>query len=321
VNNVQLSPTVQATRSNYLRKHGGKKTNYLEFFTKKRSGTTVLNKTKLSEQGTRYFEKFNKNILIDIKKKKLNKYSNYIWVNKQNLIQAVKKKNFLNMDTISVFSNSIKRNRIDNPKNNIKKILKKLIYFKRKNKISKKKIFFKDLKNWVLSKNKIFDSKKLFFSILALKINTNSREVKKWHQPIISDHSMSFNGFFLKKINNTNHYLLQMVQEQGFNLPKFTSTVCIKNFSKKNIYSKNYISRFNDKKNFKMDIINSDEGGRFYRNEIRNVICEIKINQKFNLKSNYIWASHNQIIDLIRRNLLSIEARNLFACFNIDKIK
>ena len=29
---IQLSPTIQATKSNYLRKHGGKKTNYLNFF-------------------------------------------------------------------------------------------------------------------------------------------------------------------------------------------------------------------------------------------------------------------------------------------------
>ena len=32
---IQLSPTVQATKSNYLRKHGGKKTNYLNFFIRK----------------------------------------------------------------------------------------------------------------------------------------------------------------------------------------------------------------------------------------------------------------------------------------------
>ena len=36
INGIQLSPTVQATKSNYLRKHGGKKTNYLDFFIKKK---------------------------------------------------------------------------------------------------------------------------------------------------------------------------------------------------------------------------------------------------------------------------------------------
>jgi len=39
------------------------------------------------------------------------------------------------------------------------------------------------------------------------------------------------------------------------------------------------------------------------------------------LPKKYIWASHNQVVELISKNLLSIEARNLFASFNIDKIK
>ena len=39
------------------------------------------------------------------------------------------------------------------------------------------------------------------------------------------------------------------------------------------------------------------------------------------LSKDYIWVSHNQLVELIKKNLLSIEARNLFASFNIDKIK
>ena len=70
-----------------------------------------------------------------------------------------------------------------------------------------------------------------------------------------------------------------------------------------------------------IDVVNSDEGGRFYRNETRNIVSLLKSKKRFNLPKKYIWASHNQIVDLISRNLLSIEARNLFASFNIDKIK
>ena len=36
INSIQISPTVQATRSNYLRKHGGKKTPFLNYFLKKK---------------------------------------------------------------------------------------------------------------------------------------------------------------------------------------------------------------------------------------------------------------------------------------------
>ncbi|WP_435090941.1 hypothetical protein ACIJYE_02365 [Candidatus Pelagibacter bacterium nBUS_30] len=46
----------------------------------------------------------------------------------------------------------------------------------------------------------------------------------------------------------------------------------------------------------------------------------LKEKEKVRLAKNFKWASHNQVIDLIKRNLLTIEARNLFASFNIDKI-
>ena len=70
-----------------------------------------------------------------------------------------------------------------------------------------------------------------------------------------------------------------------------------------------------------LDIINSDEGGRFYRNEARNIVVLLNKNRTLRLFNNYIWASHNQVVEMINKNLLTIEARNLFACFNIDKIK
>ena len=69
-----------------------------------------------------------------------------------------------------------------------------------------------------------------------------------------------------------------------------------------------------------MDLVNSDEGGRFLNNQTRNMINEIKDFKKINLNKNFIWASHNQVIDLIKLNKITIEARNLFACYNIDKI-
>ena len=74
INGIQLSPTVQATKSNYLRKHGGKKTNYLDFFIKKKNLNIVSN-LKLSSHRFLCI-KFNKNILIDIKNTKIKKIQN-----------------------------------------------------------------------------------------------------------------------------------------------------------------------------------------------------------------------------------------------------
>ena len=113
---------------------------------------------------------------------------------------------------------------------------------------------------------------------------------------------------------------MQIVHEPGFFKPKLTSTIAIKNYNKK-LHNKKieYIEYFINKKNV-IQYINSDEGGRFYKNETRNSIFILKKNDDLKLSKNFIWVSHNQIINLINRNLLTIEARNLFASFNIDKI-
>jgi oxidase EvaA len=320
INGVQLSPTVQATKSNYLQKHGGKKTNYLSFFIKNKFYNKTISNLKLSEQGSRYLEKANKNILIDIKNKKIKKLKNYIWVTKKNLEYLLKKKNLLNMDTISVLSGSIKKNILDNPINKKSTLINNLDFFKKKYKIKKKIVAFNDLTSWKILKDKIFDTKKFFFSIFFLKIETNSREVNNWCQPIISDHFISFNGFLIKTKNKTNHYLFKIIQEPGLLLPKFTSTIAIKNYSPKfNKYNSEFLNFFKNKKNT-IKFINSDEGGRFYKNETHNLIYVLKNNEKIKLSKKFMWVSHNQVIDLISKNLLTIEARNLFASFNIDKI-
>ena len=107
INKVQLSPTVQATKSNYTRAHGGKAIKYLNFF-KNPNQKKILVKSNQSEQGFRYFSKFNTNMIINVNDKiKIGK--NYIWLNKIKLKKLINQSNILNMDVISVFSCGVKK--------------------------------------------------------------------------------------------------------------------------------------------------------------------------------------------------------------------
>jgi|TARA_B110000114_G_C15070909_1_gene389571 oxidase EvaA len=99
INDLQLSPTVQATESNYKQVHGGKKTKYLEYFVNKK----FLIKSKQSEQGLRYLNKFNTNYLVEIKKK-LKLSNNFKWFSKSELLYLIKKKKLTKYGyTISFF--------------------------------------------------------------------------------------------------------------------------------------------------------------------------------------------------------------------------
>lgn len=60
---VQLAPTVQATESNYLRRHGGRPTPLLELFT---DAACPLSDSLQSEQGTRFDAKYNRNTVVEL---------------------------------------------------------------------------------------------------------------------------------------------------------------------------------------------------------------------------------------------------------------
>ena len=50
------------------------------------------------------------------------------------------------------------------------------------------------------------------------------------------------------------------------------------------------------------------------------MVIQLKDQQKVKIDNNYKWISQNQMIYLIKRGVLDIEARLLFACYNFDRI-
>ena len=325
-NKLQLSPTVQATKSNYSQVHGGKKVPYLKFFLK-------LDKKNIedqSEQGFRYLNKFNSNIIITVKKK-INLLPGFFWFSIEDLNHLIKKKNILNMDTISVFSSFIKKSTIDKPLNSTKKI-KGIIFKNDKKFFMKKKIIpLVSLKDWKLSFNEITHKYKKHFSIIGAKIKTNKREIHEWHQPLIKGKKLALAGFLIKEINNTNHYLCRYTMKPGLNKSVISCTV---NTSEINTYINNnnlttfqkkiineyFFNQDKVKNKLLYDNIISDEGGRFYHCEIRNIVILLNENINIKLPTTYFWVSQNQMIGMIKDKRVDIETRLLFGCINIKNL-
>ena len=325
INKLQISPTVQATKSNYTRVHGGKKIKYLNFFLNK---TKWLVNSKQTEQGFNYLLKKNKNILLNINKN-INFSENYKWIQKKHLISMIKKKNILNMDTLSVFSCSIKKDILDLPINSMNQINNWLTHMNRKYYIKVSKIKLSKMKNWVLTKKNIFHKSKSYFSIIGVKVSAKSREVSYWNQPLVKNSSLHFAGFLVKKINSTTHYLVKFIVEPGYKFGSVTCTVKtsnVKNYKINNNLSpksKFVLKNFFFKKNkslVKYDAIQSHEGGRFYQSQIRYMVVQVKDKEKIKIDKGYKWISQNQMIDLIKQGSLDIEARLCFACYNFNKI-
>ena len=326
INKLQIAPTVQATKSNYNRVHGGQKVPYIDFFLKYKN----LNIFNQSEQGFRYLYKFNSNILIKIKKK-ITKKKEFYWFSKKQIKELVKEKNLVNMDTISILSTFISKLKVNNPINSNKTInewIKKndSIYF-----ISTKIVNLSKLKEWSIKLKKIIHKKNKHFSIIGIDVKTNKREISNWSQPILKGKKMAFAGFIKTNINNTNHYLCRYLVKPGL---KKSSIGCTVNTSDLSIINKNtdldkiekkfikeYFFSKKNRKNIIYDNILSDEGGRFYNCQIRYMISLFDYKEILTLPKNYMFLSHNQIVEMIRNKRLDIESRLLFACDNIDYIK
>ena len=103
INKIQISPTVQATKSNYTRVHGGKEIPYLRYFKKKNKNFSLQ-----SEQAFRYYNKLNSNI-VSLMSKKLKLQKSFRWFSKQEIMDLLNKKNIINMDTLSVFLALLKK--------------------------------------------------------------------------------------------------------------------------------------------------------------------------------------------------------------------
>ena len=322
INKIQISPTVQATRSNYSRVHGGRMIPYLRYFRRNNKNFSLQ-----SEQAFRYFNKKNSNI-ISFVSKKIDLNQNFRWFSKAEIANLLKETNLINMDTLSVFSSFIKKKKIDLPLNDKKKIISW------KNSLNKK-FFLKNnivnlslIKGWKLSKKKIFHKTNNYFSVIGIRVKTNKREITEWDQPIIKGSKMGFVGFLTKNFNNTNHYLCRYILKPGSIQGTYTCSVNTSKFKgyKKNNdltnFQKKLISNHfsNSKAKIIYDNILSDEGGRFYHAQIKYMVCKLNKNHKeIDLPENYIWLSQNQIIDLIYKQKIDIEARLLFGIINFKE--
>ena len=320
INKIQISPTVQATKSNYSRIHGGKKIPFLEYFKKKNKNLSLQ-----TEQAFRYYNKKNSNIIAYVSKK-FDLDERFRWFSKIEIYNLLKEKNFINMDTLSVFSSFIKKKKVDFPLNNKKEIIDWKNSLNKKYYLKNKIINLNSIKNWNLTKKKIFHQTNNYFSVIGIKVKTNKREITEWNQPIIMGSKMAFVGYLIKKFRNTNHYLCRYILKPGSKVGTLTCTVNtskLRNYKKNKdltSFQKNLISKyFINSKNIIYNNILSDEGGRFYHSQIKYMACKLNKYQSIKLPDRYIWLSQNQIIDLINKQKIDIEARLLFGIINFKE--
>ena len=102
VNCVQVSPTLQATKSNYSRVHHGNAPHYLEYFVNAKPSEIILDQLQ-SEQGARFLRKRNRNIIIKVNGE-VPELEDFRWMTLGQIKEMMSYDNMVNMDTRTVLS-------------------------------------------------------------------------------------------------------------------------------------------------------------------------------------------------------------------------
>lgn len=346
VNNVQLSPTLQATKSNYTRVHKGKSPSYLEYFTD-RSRCEILLDQLQSEQGARFLKKRNRNIIIragaDIEV-----LDDYCWLTLGQIKELMGMDNVVNMDTRTVISGISYGNHSDETVrfysllnhssdtvgsrllaselnaevalHTTDEIIHWFTNLKTRYDLLVRPLPLSSVRDWIIEDDCIRHKDEKFFRVIGVHVEIANREVTGWDQPIIEPINEGICAFIAKEINGVLHFLVQAKVESGnFDILEMAPTVQCITSSYDNKTSLRNLPYLSDvlaagKESLIYDTLQSEEGGRFYREQNRNVI--VLANEDFSeaVPDNYIWMTLNQLKIFNKfNNYLNIQARSLIA--------
>ncbi len=354
LNVVQLSPTLQATRSNYMRIHGGNSPAYLEFFNGEKDVTVLVDQLQ-SEQGARFLHKRNRNIIVEVSENEdFEIKANFIWVSLGQIKELLRYPNVVNMDSRTVIScikfgsysehslklmDRIKRTAgvhsskpdsflysvlsADNHLHELQDIIQWITALKFKYELSVTPIGISNMKHWVYDGDTIHHEANKYFDVIGVRVEIGNREVVSWDQPMVRSAQEGLMGFVVKRINGIYHFLVQAKLESGnFDVVEMAPTVqCLTgNYRKgKNEYTIPYLDTVLNAPQEKIwySSYQSEEGGRFFQEQNLNIIVEVGEEFPVEVDENYCWMTLNQMLSFVTyNNYLNIAARSLLSAIS-----
>ena len=342
---VQYSPTVQATRSNYTRVHKGKKVSYVDYFFD--DSPYVVRRGFQSEHGHKFKGKANDNVLAFGESPEVldSRFQSLSVADIRTLFQE---EHAINMDSRSVLSGfmpiqeSLSRQEFS----------KLLAPYKRDLHWLEEELFFSSLssegsesplsslENWVKSQKEKNRYQKEFlplsslyghgwtksedsigcenhpdFEVKLVRSSTDTREISSWTQPIVRDNRPKAYGMLFAMRNGTLQALVQLVEEP-FSWSGAEIAPTLHGVSEKTIEGCN--SEF--AKYFEpgspgifYSRVQSEEGGRFDHQMNRYILALTEEEVSYD-KECYRWVTIFQLKQIMTREcFINIEARSLVA--------
>lgn len=351
VNGPQVSPTVQATHSNYTQAHGGKQVPYLDWFLRDQRGRCLVDQLQ-SEQGARFLAKRNRNMIVMVRDDEpIEVLDGFFWLTLGQLSRLLREDNIVNMDSRTVLSciryaddgNGSRHETIctdirdfaadvrassciadEHCLHGFDELTSWLTRMKTTYRLKVRLAPLNQTKNWHFDGEAIRHETGRFFSVIGVDVNIDHREVASWQQPLIESAKGGIVGFVCKKINDAMHFLVQARVEPGnFDCLEMAPTIQLTpgNYdSDRPETLPPFTNLLLDAQGVtvRYDALQSEEGGRFYHDQNRYLILEMDPHRELQVPDNYAWMTIRQMKEFIRfNNYFNIEARGLISCLGL----
>lgn len=344
VNCVQISPTIQATKSNFTRAHGGKLPTYFELFEHSEKYDVIYDQIQ-SEQGTRFYQKRNRNMIMAVDED-FEVYPNFKWMTLGQIKKLLTIDNLVNMDTrtvlsgipfvtekvseterealSSLFNDKALFNSIfnSNPQDTLPSIYQKLNNYKMFREITSAAVPLNQLVDWQVDEYGITCKKQADFMVRYYDIDISGREVQHWVQPLFKAIGMATFGLVTRVVDGKREFLIKIKPEIG-SFDKAEIGPSVQWEPSHYLYNDDVVGKIfrkyiEEKKGILNDVILSEEGGRFYHEQNRNVVIELEEDELSDVPEDYIWTDYATLNYLVQVNdCLNIQLRNLLSLLNL----
>lgn len=344
VNCVQISPTLQATKSNFTRAHGGNFPPYFEYFEHAERYHVIYDQIQ-SEQAARFYRKRNRNMIMAVDEE-VEVLPNFQWMTLGQIKRLMEIDNLVNMDTRTVLAgiplvtehlNSEEREQIRacfrdkslyfsvfeaEPDRYLPDIYQKINNYKMFHEVSVVTVPLNQLVDWRVDSYGITCRKQADFMVRYYDIEIHGREVRRWNQPLFKALGEATFGMLTRVLDGKRQFLVKLKAEIGcFDSVELGPAIqweASHDPAKDDLVERAFQESLREGTGILCNVLLSEEGGRFFHEQNRNVIIDIGDKNLELLPEDYLWVDYGTLNYLVQvNNCLNIQLRNLLALINL----
>ncbi|GAA3725896.1 NDP-hexose 2,3-dehydratase family protein [Streptomyces tremellae] len=319
---VRLSPTIQATRSNYTGVHRGRPIPYLEHFVPPHSATALVD-TLQSERGAWFLRKRNRHMVVAAMDE-VPEHEDFRWLTLGQLHALMSRDNTLSMEACSVLACLPGRSKNGSPGalHPLGSVISSLVEIKARCEVGQHRKPLNEVAYWHRDDEEISRADGRYFKVIAAEVHADNREILHWTQPLIAPAPGGVASLLTRTFAGVRHVLLHARVEAGsLDIAEFGPTVQCTPSNYRDVPSGRR-PRFLDRAlapdpgTVLYDAALSEEGARFHHAGSRYRIIDVGDDLAL-VPDGFVWASPHQVEDLLLHGYyVNMQARVLMAALH-----